>query len=245
MAFALPALPAGADQLWSVHAFGIKVGEMRVTMAQGAGTYEGKGNFHTTGLAGILADIHFDVTAKGRVNGPKMRPKFYKGSINTGKRQSQTELDFSGAIPKKIAGADAPAVPIDPDSLRGAIDPMTMMWLILRDRDTPDCTLAQTQFDGTRLTAIRLNRRELDGDDIICHGSYDRLGGYTQAELDEMSTSPLSITYRKDGKASGNTSGDTWRIVRVYVRTRHGPATLHRQDDTGTTRGTTRGATNL
>ncbi|SHJ31712.1 Protein of unknown function [Shimia gijangensis] len=221
-ALVLGTLPAKADQLWSVHGFGIKVGEMQVRMAQTGETYKGSGSFRTTGLAGVLARIHFDVSAKGTLTGDMLRPKAYKGSINTGKRKSQTTLEYSTGIPRKTAGKDAPAVPIDPDRLNGAIDPMTMMWLTLRDSEAPTCVFDQTQFDGTRLTAIRLTRREDDDDDIICHGSYDRLGGYSQAELDEMSTSPLSITYRK--------SGDTWRTVRVYVRTRHGPATLHRRD---------------
>ena len=222
VAFLLSTLPAHADQLWSVHGFGIKVGEMRVTMTQSESTYKGSGQFRTTGVIGVLARIHFDVTASGQISGATLQPKTYKGSIDTGKRQSQTTLDFSGAIPKKTAGNDAPAVPIAPDRLKGAIDPMSMMWLTLRDSDNPTCVFDQTQFDGTRLTAIRLNRRENEDGNVICHGSYDRLGGYTQEELDEMSTSPLAITYRK--------TGDTWRTVKVYVRTRHGPATLHRRD---------------
>lgn len=222
VAVILGALPASADQLWSVHGYGIKVGEMQVAMTQANGTYKGSGKFRTTGLVGALARIHFDVTSNGQISGDALKPKNYKGSIDTGKRQSQTTLDFSRNIPRKTAGEDAPAVPIAPNLLNGAIDPMSMMWLTLRDTDTPTCDFDQTQFDGTRLTAIRLKRREVDDGDVICHGSYDRLGGYTQEELDEMSTSPLAITYRK--------SGDTWRTVKVHVRTRHGPATLHRRD---------------
>ena len=222
VAVMLGTLPAQADQLWSVHGFGIKVGEMRVAMTQTGDSYKGSGKFRTTGLVGVLARIHFDVTSDGQILDKTLKPRTYKGSIDTGKRQSQTTLDFSQSVPRKTEGKDAPAVPIAPNRLKGAIDPMSMMWLTLRDSDAPTCVFDQTQFDGTRLTAIRLNRREVDDGDVICHGSYDRLGGYTQEELDEMSTSPLAITYRK--------SGDTWRTVKVYVRTRHGPATLHRRD---------------
>lgn len=195
---------------------------MRVSVRESGASYTGSGKFQTTGLVGVLARIHFDVSASGSVQNGDLRPKAYEGSIDTGKRRSQTALAFENDTPRKTSGTDAPAVPIASGRLKGAIDPMSMMWLTLRDSGNPTCIFDQTQFDGTRLTAIRLTHRDRDGEDIVCHGTYDRLGGYTQAELDEMSSSPLSITFRK--------SGDIWRTVRVYVRTRHGPATLHRRD---------------
>lgn len=211
-----------AEQLWSVHALGFKVGELRVDMQRDQEQYAGTSAFKTTGVAGILKRIRFDIRATGRYDGQKWLPLTYSGSIDTGRRQSRTALDFSGPVPQKTEGEDAPAVPIPPEALEGAIDPMTMTWLTIGGlRDEP-CTFAQTQFDGTRLTEIRFERQETNGDSVTCHGVYDRLGGYTDEELEEIKTSPLSITYSHTDQG--------WRATRLRVQTRHGKATLHRRD---------------
>lgn len=217
-------LPAQAEQLWSVHAFGFKVGELRVDMRETVQTYQGTGQFTTTGLAGILARIRFDVSAEGRVTSQSYQPAQYSGHIDTGKRISKTDLDFTGPVPKKTGGAQTSAVPIPPADLIGALDPMTMMWLSVQDRSAHDlCTQNRTQYDGTRLSRLTLTTRHDETvDKITCSGTYDRLGGYSPEELTEMSTSPASVMYRR--------SGDIWRAEQIRVRTRHGTATLIRQN---------------
>lgn len=216
----LPPL-AKAEQLWSVHAFGIRVGELTIDMTQNATRYTAKSSFQTTGLAGVLARIRFDIQAKGTRKGTVYHPTSYRGDIHTGRRQSATALDFTGPVPRKTEGAHAPAVPIKDAALKGAIDPMTMMWRVLSDRTSP-CKLDGTQFDGTRLVAIRLLRTRPDGDRIVCEGEYHRLGGYTQEELDEITVTPLEVTFAR--------AGNLWRAEQVRVKTRHGTATLKRRD---------------
>ncbi|MEQ9695064.1 DUF3108 domain-containing protein [Shimia sp. SDUM112013] len=214
--------PATSEQLWSVHAFGVKVGELRVKMQETGSTYQGAGKFETTGLVGIVASIRFDAASNGRIGPDGYVPSRYEGHINTGKRVSETELLFSGGTPKEVSGKQDPAVPIQPTDLAGALDPMTLMWMTLRDLPAPPaCTQDEKQFDGTRLARLRLTERIEDGAEITCAGSYDRLGGYTSEELAEMSRSPTSVTYRlEDG---------TWRASKVRLSSRHGPATLVRR----------------
>lgn len=218
---ALLPLLAQADQLWSVHAFGLRVGELTVDMQENGARYSAKSQFKTTGLAGVVATIRFDIEASGARAGDVFDPALYRGNIHTGRRQSVTALDFSGAVPHKTEGDDAPAVPIDDAALIGAIDPMTMMWQVLRSRATP-CRVDGTQYDGTRLVAIRLLRSRQEGENLVCEGAYHRLGGYTQEELDEITVTPLEVTFAR--------SGDVWRAEKVWVKTRHGPATLKRRD---------------
>ena len=211
----------GAEQLWSVHALGVKVGELRLQVQEDAEGYRLRSRFETTGVAASLARIRFDIRAEGLREGEVYRPVTYRGDIDTGRRQSATTLDFSGPAPRETTGTHRPAVPISDTALRGAIDPMTMMWRVLRDRPEP-CALDGTQFDGTRLVAIRLVRSEMDGDRLVCHGEYHRLGGYTAEELAEITVTPMIVTFERNG---GN-----WRAVQVWVRTRHGPATVRRRD---------------
>ncbi len=212
-----------AEQLWSVHAFGIKVGELRVTMSEDADQYQGSSVFQTTGVASLFKRIRFDIRAKGQHKDMRWIPDAYSGDIHTGRRQSKTALDFSGLVPKQTAGDDAPAVPISDQALVGAVDPMTMTWLTLGlEREDDPCDFDQTQFDGTRLIAIRFQSREEKAGLIVCRGVYDRLGGYTEKELREITKSPLAITYKKTKTG--------WQATRLDIHTRHGPATLHRRN---------------
>ena len=97
------------------------------------------------------------------------------------------------------------------------------MWLTLRDQTTDTlCNIRQTQFDGTRLVRITLQTRNDDGDSVTCSGTYDRIGGYTEAENAEIKTSPLAIRYQRDG--------EVWKADHVRVSTRHGKARLYRQE---------------
>ena len=216
----LPPL-AQADQHWSVHALGVRVGELTINMRETETRYTAKSRFQTTGLAGVLARIRFDIQAKGTRAGQSYAPATYRGDIHTGRRQSATALDFSGDIPRKTKGEHTPAVPIADAALKGAIDPMTMMWRVLRDRADP-CQLDGTQFDGTRLVAIRLLTARPNGDRLICEGEYHRLGGYTQEELDEITVTPLEVTFTR--------KGELWQAEQVWVKTRYGAATLKRRD---------------
>ncbi len=210
-------------QKWSVHAFGFKVGELDVATQQTKSTFAGKGSFYTTGLAGALRRIRFTVQSQGAVRGSKIAPARYDGFIDTGKRVSETTLTFTGTVPRKTAGAQTPAAPITDTAKRGAVDPMTMMWLTLRDQDADQlCTLDQTQFDGTRLVRITLKSRQNGDGKVTCAGTYDRIGGYSAEELAELKTSPLSIVYTPEG--------DQWRASEVHLTSRHGKAKLFRRD---------------
>lgn len=210
-------------QKWSVHAFGFKVGELDVATQQTRSTFAGKGNFYTTGLAGVLRRIRFTVRSQGAVRGAIITPTRYDGFIDTGKRVSETTLTYSGTLPRKTAGAQTPAAPISDKAKRGAVDPMTMMWLTLRDQDTDQlCTLDQKQFDGTRLVRITLKSRQNGDGKVTCAGTYNRIGGYSAEELAELKTSPLAIVYTPEG--------DRWRASEVHLTSRHGKAKLFRRD---------------
>lgn len=214
---------ASEAQLWSVHAFGLKVGELSVTSVETKTTYKGQGAFKTTGLAGVLRRIRFSISASGKFNGPRLLPAAYDGFIDTGKRVSETKLRFKGTLPVKTAGDQEPETPITDAAKRGALDPMSMMFLTIRDQtDATLCSVNQTQYDGTRLVRITLQTRSGDANQVTCSGTYDRIGGYSAAELAELKTSPLSITYTRDG--------DLWRATQIQLTSRHGKAKLRRQE---------------
>ncbi|PSL18140.1 DUF3108 domain-containing protein [Shimia abyssi] len=211
-------------QIWSVRGLGIKVGELRIDASEDANRYRGTGAFNTTGLAGILRRIRFSVSSHGRITENAFTPLSYVGFIDTGKRVSETELQFDDGRPLKTKGTDAPAVAISDAAKQGAQDPMTVMWRILRDQDqTTVCAIDQTQFDGTRLVRITLMDQTREADTLTCAGTYERIGGYSNEELSELKASPLIVTYRLG-------DDDIWRAEHLRVTTRHGAATLKRLD---------------
>ncbi|SFK84488.1 DUF3108 domain-containing protein [Shimia haliotis] len=216
-------LLADQAQLWSVHAFGLKVGELKIRSTSTPATYNGNGTFKTTGLAGVLRRIRFTIAAHGTPRGADLLPMAYDGFIDTGRRVSETKLRFQGGLPIKIAGDQDPETPISNAAKRGALDPMSMMLLTVRDQsDATLCTINETQFDGTRLVRINLRTRNDAGDHVECSGTYDRIGGYSADELAELKTSPLSITYhRQDG---------LWQAQEIRLTSRHGKAKLLRQE---------------
>lgn len=221
---ALPSVSQASEaQLWSVHAFGVKIGELRVGMSDSASAYKGSGSFTTTGLAGVLKRIRFTIAAAGTKRGTLMMPDAYSGFIDTGKRVSETKLRFEGNLPVKTAGDQEPETPISDAAKRGALDPMSMMWLTIRDQtDATLCSVNQTQYDGTRLVRITLQTRKGDANEVTCAGTYDRVGGYSAEELAELKTSPLSITYTR--------AGDIWRASEIQLTSRHGKAKLRRRE---------------
>ncbi|TCL08476.1 uncharacterized protein DUF3108 [Shimia isoporae] len=224
IALLVPSFTAAAEsQLWSVRAFGVKIGELQVKTVQSQATYRGDGSFQTTGLAGVLKRIRFSVASNGRVQQSRLLPLAYTGFIDTGRRISETKLGFTDGLPTKIAGEQSPETPISNTAKQGAIDPMTMMWLTVRDQTAATlCNIDQTQFDGTRLVRITLKTRNTNGNMTTCSGTYDRIGGYSAEELAELKTSPLAITY--------TFTGDRWRATEIALTSRHGKARLLRQD---------------
>lgn len=213
-------------QLWSVHAFGLKVGEVTLNVDSDAQRYQGSGSFRTTGLVSILRDIRFSVSGQGTEAANSLKPQRYEGHINTGKRISETSLTAQNGLLIKTKGTQNPATPIAPEATKDALDPMSMMWRILRDQSSATlCQVDQTQFDGTRLVRITLTTRRTEGAGkdtrVTCSGTYDRIGGYSAEELAELTTSPLSVTYQP--------AGDLWRAQEVRLSSRHGKAKLLRR----------------
>lgn len=211
--------------------FGFKVGELRLAYSLDGAAYSGNGVFRTTGLAGALKRVRFTIAGRGRIAKGDFLPQRYRGHIDTGRRQSKTVLSFAKGQPQVEETASQPAVPIAASTLTGASDPFTMMLRAIRDKpgaksgDSPHtnspCDFGGTLFDGTRLARIDITKEIHHPNTVTCDGTYTRVGGYTVDELDEMSVSPLSVTFRPDD--------GMWRAERVRGTTRSGSVTLIRR----------------
>lgn len=216
------AFPARADQFWTVHALGFKVGEFRLAVNETSSRYAGRAKFQTTGLADLLAGVRLDLSARGRLANGSPSPLFYEGDIHTGSRQARTRVDFTTTPPRALETSDQPASPIPPASLKSALDPMTLLWQTLKDRPAATCPPPRRHFDGTRVAALRFSKSTRTGETLTCDGTYQRLHGYSAKELSERTSAPVSITYQK--------RGPLWRATRLTAETRRIGATLIRRD---------------
>lgn len=207
----------GLDARFAVQAFGVKVGELVLTGSVETRRYTAASQFRTTGLAGAVARVRFVLQASGSRNGARFRPTLYREEMNTGRRESQVDLRFDGIAPAALSAGT-----IGEGNLHGAVDPLTAILMVLRDRDDrPLCALRQRVFDGERLTELQLFTEEAEGDEVICIGTYRRLAGYPEADLRQRREFPLRIHYRAmDGGM---------RATRIRVETIYGPAVLLRR----------------
>ena len=202
---------------FSVQAVGIKVGELHLEGEIVAEGYTARARFATTGLAGTMAPVRFDMAAYGS---GRFAPSGYREDIDTGTRQSTAQLAYSGGVPQLAGGRlgkqDPPAVA--PKNLRGTVDPMTALFAVLRDRPADGfCDIDMAVFDGARLTRILL----ADAGNGECSGWFTRVAGYSTRELARFGRFRVRLFH-------GGHEG-LMQVERVQVQTVHGPVTLLRR----------------
>ena len=192
--------PAGADNhRYAVSMFGVRIGQMQLAVREGARDYALAARFRTTGVAGLLARVRFDMQATGRVNGPWLSPRSYREDVDTGRRQSSADLRF--------AAGD------------GRLDLISAFWMGLRDRPaTLGCAFQARTFDGTRELHVSLRPAGESATMVTCVGVVRRGAGYTAAELAQRRQFPIEASYRR--------VGDLLRFHELKVHTLHGKAIL-------------------
>ena len=200
LVFVLLATPAFADShRYAVSMFGVRVGQMQLETREGTRDYALAARFRTTGVAGLLARVRFDMQATGRVNGPWLSPRSYREDVDTGRRVSSADLSF--------AAGD------------GRLDLMSAFWLGLRDRPVAlGCALEARTFDGTRELRVTLRPAGESATTVTCVGEVRRGAGYTAEELAQRRAFPVEATYRR--------VGDLLRFHQLKVHTLHGKAIL-------------------
>jgi hypothetical protein len=227
MLLALVAGPLAAaeehrNMRFDVHLIGVKVAELAVGAAEGGARYSAAARLVTTGLARALKDLRADVAVTGRMSGGALAPLRYREEIDNGRRVSRLQVQYAGGRPVAVSGdsgSDAPAA--DKAALSGALDPMTVLYTLLRDQPAASlCTLDAPVFDGHRHAHIDLTRTEQSPGQVTCSGEYRRVSGYTAKERREKAIT-MSIDYAA--------RGDAMRATRVRVQTRYGPAVLTRR----------------
>ncbi|MEO0370747.1 MAG: DUF3108 domain-containing protein [Pseudomonadota bacterium] len=223
---ACTALPAWAEQSsmsFDVRLLGARVGLFTIAANSSGGGYAARSKFTTVGLVGALKKMEADVTVQGRLTGGRMQPVSYVEAIDDGTRVSDVVVKFAPGTPRLVSGdTGSSAPPASGAALNSAIDPLTGLVLLLSDQDPSKvtCVFTANLYDGHRLAKIELTQAEPRGTGKTCHGTYQRVSGYTSSER-RSRVLPLAIDYV--------THGATLRAEQVRVDTRYGPAVVKRR----------------
>ncbi len=220
------ASPMRADERsplsFDLRLLGLRAGIVEIAASISDTAYAARSRFRSAGLLSILRSVHADVTVRGLVRGGRLQPQEYTEAIDDGRRTTNVEVRFYPGLPRLLSGdPGSSAPPADTSRLRHALDPLTVLYLALRDQDPEQlCRIEADVFDGHRHARFVLNQRQDTDEAVTCNGSYRRIAGYGEGER-ESRIVPISVTYVR--------TGQIMRAERVAFDTRLGPAVMQRR----------------
>ncbi|MEX0283751.1 MAG: DUF3108 domain-containing protein [Paracoccaceae bacterium] len=209
---------------YSVHALGVKVGDMALVGSVTPNKYAVSSQFVTSGLVATVAGVRFLLSSSGARKGAVFSPRRYEEDMDTGRRQSRVKLRWSGGVAKASGSeiGDPGPYAVTAAQQRGAVDPLTAMFMAIRDQSPAEvCKLQQKIYDGERLTQITLTNRRDQGGRVICSGTFRRVAGYSPEDLRERGQFGLTVTYEP--------AGELLRAIRVEADTIYGKARIQRK----------------
>ena len=213
----------GASSMrFDVRLLGLRAGSIEIAANVSPKAYAARTRFRTAGVVGVLKQVRADVSVQGRVARGRLRPNSYSEAIDDGRRVTNVEVRFHPGKPRLISGdTGSSAPPADTSRLGDAIDPLTLLYVALRDQPRDQvCKFEADVFDGHRHAFISLRNRQVAGQTITCNGSYRRMSGYSDDEQKSRNVA-ISVTYVP--------TGDVMRAERVAFDTRLGPAVMDRR----------------
>jgi len=221
--FSAPAVAQDQTQ-FDIRFRGVTVANITVATRETASTYALAGQVRAAGLAGLFADIRFDMAAEGRLSQSDPQPIRYREDVDTGRRQTTVSMQWVGRTPQITRQTPAPgpeAVP--PEAATGMIDPLSALWQVLRDRPVGTlCDRVMQVFDGARQSQLRLAAAEIADTSAECAGEYRRLAGFSQSDMNERQRFPFTARYTRHG--------DLWRLTEVEASSLFGRIRIQRRD---------------
>lgn len=197
----------------------LRVAEIVIAMTESETAYATAGRVTGAGLARAFRDIHFDMSAEGRREGPQLLPLAYREDVNTGRRASRVALRYVDGLPVVVSALPVRAArdwDIDPADQTGTIDPMSALYRLARPRPLAElCNWSVAVFDGRRRSSLTLDAAEADGESLLCEGRYARIAGFPPEAMAERGMFPFTAEY------SRLPDGD-WRLTRVDAQTLYG-----------------------
>jgi hypothetical protein len=176
---------------------GLRVGALTVDQTLSDGGYRHVIAVRTTGLAGLVRQVSYDAVAEGTMSQAGLpAPARYVEFTDTGRRTSEADLIYRGGLPivrhLSTEGRGASTPPVDPARAIGAVDPASVLGLLLSDRPAElACTFDAKVFDGWRLTHVSLSGEA--GGANRCTGVFRRIAGFDPGDMAEGAEFAISV----------------------------------------------------
>ncbi len=190
--------PAHVAAQYAITFNGFDLGQFRFRADVKDGAYALNGDAEISALLGTFKWRGI-TKAEGRVaEGPK--PSDYVFAFNANSRAGSIKLDFDGKGPKSVSIVPpmpdpADTVPLKPQHLSGALDPLSAVMALTRPQSGEACAQKLAVFDGKQRFDLQLSKRRLErtgsGETVVvCGVRYVPIGGYRQnAETQRMASS--------------------------------------------------------
>ena len=212
--------------------FDLKIRGITAGVLAFSGTVNGRGyavagKLESTGIIAAIRKVRYDAKAHGSISGSNFTPTRYEEKANTGKRVSESVMEYRSGVPqvKTYSPAREPRTgDVDPATQKGTVDPLTALYAMLRDVPADQaCTFSVFMFDGQRRSQIQLGSANPSGDTITCAGEYRRLQGFSDKEMAEKQRFAFTLTYRPAATAG------MVRVTEVAMDSLYGRAALTRR----------------
>lgn len=206
---------------------GISTGTLSVSGAIEGKSYAASGVLKTGGLIALVKKVRYDARARGTFAKGRFTPARYEEDADTGKRRSQSVMDYKAGVPQ-VKVYNPPRAPrpgdVDPATQAGTVDPLTAAFAALRDVSAEEaCNLRMVMFDGRRRSQVVLVNPAPTGDGgLTCQGEYRRLEGFSADEMAEKSRFPFRMTYAPLGDGR-------MRVTEISMDTIYGKGRLTRR----------------
>ncbi|MDO9639939.1 MAG: DUF3108 domain-containing protein [Pseudotabrizicola sp.] len=211
---------------YTITVSGLTAGRMTLAANHDGAGYALTSNAASAGLAGLFRSFSLTTRAQGRDRGGELVPERYSSQSEGARAGRGAELTFQDGLATVVSAAasrpDAPLV--DPAEHRGAVDPLTGFYAVLRDV-VPEtaCRLDLRMFDGHRISRVTLSQPVPGEGGLTCQGVYRRIDGYPPQDLAERATFPFVLRYTAgaDGRL---------RVAEVSMDSLFGPARMIRDE---------------
>lgn len=225
-----PALPQTAriDDLgvFDLRLRGLTAATLTFSGVQQNGSYAVNGTLKSAGLVSLVRKVSYVAKSRGRVTGQTYTPGSYSESADTGARQSESVITWSGGVPVKIdykPAREPRPDSVDPATMGGTVDPLTALYATLRDVDPgTECRTNVRMFDGRRASGLSLSEPVKRGNQVVCTGEYRRIKGFSAKDMAEKTRFPFTLTYSP-------TTGGRMQVTEIALETTFGKATMKRR----------------
>jgi len=227
----LPVIATAQDvtdkKYYSVSISGFPIGRVQYDATTGDGLYQVQGFLGSSGFFGFFIGTRYSGAVIGEARGADLRPEVFRGRFEARGKFAQVDMNYVKGIPDAVTHQperSALATDIPLTRAADALDPISALYLLLRDVDASGvCKLDVPIFDGVRLSRVTLGQGKAVDDIVRCEGVYARVGGFSDAQLEERTDYPFLLEY-------GQAADGKWRVTQFLATTDFGVARASLRD---------------